>query len=114
MKKSVEFRPRSKRAPPRFRIFLGHATSPAELKILYARRDLCKRLALRGEWDALRALKISVGLVVPTPQERIAADVHPDNEPDPDGDGDVDVLDALRILKASVGLVDITSCGGPR
>ena len=63
--------------------------------------------------DALRALKISVGLVVPTPREMIAGDIHPDNNPDPDGDGDNDVLDALRILKASVGLVAITSCGGP-
>ena len=62
--------------------------------------------------DALRTLKIAVGLVVPTPQERIAADVQPDNDPDPDGDGDVDALDALRILKKSVGLVTITSCGG--
>ena len=50
--------------------------------------------------DALRTLKISVGIVAPTLLDRIAADV--------------DVLDALRILKASVGLVDITSCGGPQ
>ena len=63
--------------------------------------------------DALRKLKIAVGLVVPTARELIAGDVHPDNDPDPDGDGDIDVLDALRDLKASVGLVVITSCGGP-
>ena len=63
--------------------------------------------------DALRDLKISVGLVTADAREQIAGDVHPDNEPDPDGDGDIDVLDALRDLKASVGLVTITSCGGP-
>ena len=63
--------------------------------------------------DALRALKVAVGLIDPTPRERITGDVHPDNDPEPDGDGDIDVLDALRILKASVGLATITSCGGP-
>lgn len=62
-------------------------------------------------FDALRTLKMSVGVVVPTSSEQTAADVHPDN--DPDGDGDIDVLDALRNLKAAVDLVTITSCGGP-
>lgn len=64
-------------------------------------------------FDALRTLKMSVGVVVPTSSEQTAADVHPDNDPDPDGDGDIDVLDALRNLKAAVDLVTITSCGGP-
>ena len=64
--------------------------------------------------DALRKLKIAVGLVIPDQREMIAGDVHPDNETGPDGDGDIDVLDALRDLKAAVGLVAITSCGGPR
>ena len=64
--------------------------------------------------DTLRVLNMSVGLVVPTPKEKIAADVQPDNDPDPHGDGDVDVLDALRILKAAVGPATITSCGGPK
>ena len=64
--------------------------------------------------DALRTLKIAVGLIDPTPREQIVGDVQLDNDPDPDGDGDIDVLDALRNLKAVVGLADITSCGGPR
>ena len=64
--------------------------------------------------DALRKLKIAVGLVTPDERELIAGDVHPENETGPDGDGDIDVLDALRDLKAAVGLVTITSCGGLR
>ena len=63
--------------------------------------------------DALRKLKIAVGLVIPDEREMIVGDVHPDNDSGPDGDGDIDVLDALRDLKAAVGLVEITSCGGP-
>jgi len=51
---------------------------------------------------------------LPTTAEAVAGDLHPDNDPDPDGDGDIDVLDALRNLKATVGLVNITSCGGPQ
>ena len=43
--------------------------------------------------DAVRKLKMAVGLVVPTPRELIAGDVHPDNDP-PAADGDVDVLSA--------------------
>ena len=63
--------------------------------------------------DALRRVKIAVGLVTHDEREMIAGDVHPDNTPDPDGDGDIDVLDALPDIKAAVGLVTITSCGGP-
>lgn len=80
-------------------------------------------------FDAHRMLKMAVGLIVPTPQEIVSGDIQPDNDPLPDleigaeaepdidpplhGDGDIDVLDALRSLKAAVGLVTITSCGGP-
>lgn len=64
--------------------------------------------------DALRSLKIAVGIVVPSTGEQVAGDVHPNNDPDPDGDGDNDVLDTLRILKAAVGSATITSCGGPQ
>ena len=63
--------------------------------------------------DALRKLKMAVGLVTPDERELIAGDVHPVNDSGPDGDGDIDVLDALRDLKAAVGLVEIASCGGP-
>ena len=62
--------------------------------------------------DALRALKIAVGIVDPSAREQSAGDVHPATS-EPSGDGDIDVLDALRDLKAAVGLVEITSCGGP-
>ena len=63
-------------------------------------------------FDALRKLKIAVGLVVPTARELIAIDVYPDNEQA--SDADIDVFDALRDLRAAVGLGgNITSCGGP-
>ena len=45
--------------------------------------------------------------VDPMPQVRIAADVHPENDPVPDVDGEVEVLDAPHILRASVGLVAV-------
>ena len=38
--------------------------------------------------DALRKLKIAVGLVTPSERELIAGDIHPQNNPEPDGDGD--------------------------
>jgi integrase len=52
---SVEFRVRTKRGACRIR--LGVATTKATLATLMARRDLCRRLATRGEWDVLEALK---------------------------------------------------------
>ena len=64
-------------------------------------------------FDALRTLKIAVDLVTADAREKIAGDVHPDNETTSDGDSDFDVLDALRVLKDAVGLLTITSCGGP-
>ena len=40
--------------------------------------------------------------------------MHPDNnDPDSDGDGDIDVLYALRDLKADVGRVDVSLTGAP-
>ena len=55
---SVEFRDRSKRAPgDDFRIFLGRSQKPAELQRLRALRELLQRLASRGEWDVLRAIR---------------------------------------------------------
>lgn len=55
---AVEFRDRSKRAPGGdFRILLGTAETRRELSELRALRELCRRLAVRGEWDVLQAMK---------------------------------------------------------
>lgn len=59
MNQAVEFRYRGTRHPTGqpLRIFLGRATSRAELRGLRELRDLFKRLAERGEWDTLDAVK---------------------------------------------------------
>jgi len=54
----VEFRDRSRRAPGgEFRLVLGDPGSAKERRLLERRRELCKRIARRGEWDVLEALK---------------------------------------------------------
>lgn len=66
----IEFRARSKRAPAGgFRIVLGVPGSTKERRALVARRDLCQRIARRGEWDVLRAIKS--GLVTIEEVERL-------------------------------------------
>jgi integrase len=59
MQRRVEFRDRSGRHPSggELRFLLGTASNRTELKELHARRDLMKRLADRGEWDILDAVK---------------------------------------------------------
>ena len=49
----------------------------------------------------LKALRIAVGLVTPTAEERLRGDVAPLGAPD----DRIDVSDALLILKKAVGLV---------
>lgn len=51
--------------------------------------------------DALKALRIAVGIVTPTAEERLHGDVAPLGAPD----DRIDVSDALLILKKAVGLV---------
>ena len=62
--------------------------------------------------DALRTLKIAVGLVTADVREQISGDIHPAIA-EPAGDGTINVLDALRTLNGAVGQVNINSCGGP-
>lgn len=54
--------------------------------------------------DALRSLRIAVGLVAPTPQESDAGDVSPLVNGKPAPDGAITVSDALLILRKAVGL----------
>lgn len=51
--------------------------------------------------DALRALRMAVGLIAPNPTELLQGDCAPLGSPD----GVIDVADALLILKKTVGLV---------
>ena len=54
----VEFRTRSKRAPGgELRIFLGRPSNRRERRELEARRDVLSRLATRGDWNVLCAIK---------------------------------------------------------
>ena len=57
--KVVEYRTRTRRAPGgEFRLVLGHPTSVRERnRLLKLRDDVCKRLADRGEWSVLEAVK---------------------------------------------------------
>jgi cytochrome c peroxidase len=55
--------------------------------------------------DALRALRISVGLIVATPQDLLHGDVAPLVNGIPTQNGVIDAGDALLILKKAVGLV---------
>jgi len=60
-----------------------------------------------GVADALQALRISVGLVQPSPEQAARGDVAPlgaDGRPRPDGR--INLLDAITILRRSVGLID--------
>lgn len=52
--------------------------------------------------DALKAMRMAVGLVAPTSDDLMRGDVAPLNLPD----GKIDVADALMILKKAVGLVN--------
>lgn len=62
--KTIELRIRSPRAPDgEFRLFLGRSAKPSELAALRGRREFLRRLAQRGEWDVLLAVK-SGGLSV--------------------------------------------------
>lgn len=54
---TIEFRPRGKAAPEGLRIFLGRPTSKKEARRLEELRDLLHRLARRGDWDVLVAIK---------------------------------------------------------
>jgi hypothetical protein len=61
---------------------------------------------LPGVADALQALRISVGLVQPSAEQALRGDVAPlggDGLPHPDGQ--INLLDALTILRRSLGLV---------
>jgi hypothetical protein len=54
--------------------------------------------------DALRALRIAVGIAIPTPDEFLWLDVAPlDLSKKPKGNGKVSTLDALVLLKHSIG-----------
>lgn len=54
----VEFRDRSRRAPAGgFRLVLGEARNERERRVLEGRRSLCQRIARRGEWEVLAAIK---------------------------------------------------------
>ena len=52
--------------------------------------------------DALKALRMAVGLAAPTPTELLQGDCAPLGAPD----GKIDTADALLILKKTVGLVN--------
>jgi hypothetical protein len=56
--------------------------------------------------DALRALRIAVQLVVPTPQDMTQGDVYPFANGKPSPDGTISIGDALIILKKTVGIFD--------
>jgi hypothetical protein len=56
-----------------------------------------------GIADALRVLRIAVGLIQPTPADLLLGDVAPLGAPD----GVIDIADALAILRATVGLIVI-------
>jgi hypothetical protein len=53
--------------------------------------------------DALRILRIAVGLVTPVPTDLLFGDVAPEGAPD----GVISVADALLILRIAVGLTVI-------
>jgi uncharacterized repeat protein (TIGR02543 family) len=55
--------------------------------------------------DALKVLRIVVGLVTATPEEKTKADVAPLENGKPSPDGVIDIADALLILQKAVGLV---------
>jgi hypothetical protein len=57
-----------------------------------------------GLGDALKALRISLGLDAATPDQKVAADVGPLVASQPKADGSVDVSDALVILRRSINL----------
>jgi hypothetical protein len=56
--------------------------------------------------DALRALQIAVGTIVPTPEDFLHLDVAPLVGGIPAPDGIIDIADALVILQKAVGLIN--------
>jgi hypothetical protein len=68
--------------------------------------------------DVVRLLRFTVGIEIPTPLERVAADVAPASpcrvelgrrRPDSDDAGDLDVSDVVVTLRATVGLLELAS-----
>ncbi|MGQ9524697.1 MAG: carboxypeptidase regulatory-like domain-containing protein [Armatimonadota bacterium] len=59
--------------------------------------------------DALLTLRISIGLVPPTPEQQLVCDVSPleGSGGRPMGDGRIAVADALLILRAAIGLIQL-------
>lgn len=58
MKQAVELRVRGDRVPGgEFRLQVGTATSKGGLAVLEGQRDVLRRIADRGEWDVLEAVK---------------------------------------------------------
>lgn len=72
--------------------------------------------------DVVKALRIAVGLEMPTPEQRVAGDVAPTEPVDestipptvtPLPDSVVDVADVVLLLRVATGLVAIDNCGTP-
>ncbi|MFA7403090.1 MAG: YncE family protein [Pelobacteraceae bacterium] len=53
--------------------------------------------------DALRALRIAVGIESPSPDEYVWLDIAPLDTEKPQGDGVIDIMDALVLLKHTIG-----------
>ena len=73
---------------------LAAVTAPHTIKASFAAYSLA---------DALRAIRIAVGVVSPTTDEYLWLDVAPLDASKPKSNGTIDILDALVLLKHSIG-----------
>jgi hypothetical protein len=55
--------------------------------------------------DALKAMRIAVGLATPTTEDLLRGDLYADNK--------IDLSDAILILKKTIGLTDVAPAGSP-